>query len=189
MILQLITRFVEMPNHRQIYDVDHIQIDETIHEASDRLNAFIRARYGFDRINEKYIRLRSRVEAERLPSYDNTSGTEVDFSGGGSNGADNAMVMLGNQATDARLHMMREQRAVTDLIHRACRINGKINYRLATALECRYAHFPPMPYEETPKEWPQYFRNRSSAQRAAIKAEAMVVQYVMEQRVAAASAI
>lgn len=185
-------RYMDKPNRNQMFDTEHPDIDDAIYEASDRLNAGFRAWYDYDALNEKYLHLRSRVESGRLPRYANPLGVKADSSGGGSDGMEDAMVDLVEWAKkdlNSINNLWQVQREVTDLIHKACRTKtGKINWRIATVLECRYAHFLPMPYQEIAETWPQYFWSKSAAQWAENKGEAMVAQYVLDQRLAAVSA-
>ena len=179
--------FVEKPGRGQIFDTEHDEIDAAIAEAADELNAAINAWYDYDAAHERHVRLRSRLESGRMPRYGNPLGVKVDSSGGGSNGAEDAMlnlVELGNKDAAARAAFLSAQKRVRDLIRSACRDSktGQMDWRAVTALECRYLNFPQVSYLDMAKKHPNYFRTKSAAQWAATNAEAKVAEYLLTMR-------
>lgn len=169
----------ERPDRSVMYDTEHPTIDAAVSEKTNRLNAARDARDEYDRVYERYIRLRSRLESGRAPRYGNPLGVRVDSSGGGS-GTEDAMltlVELGDRVDAARLKYAAAVADVRALIHKACRPQT----RQAVALEARYLSFPTMSYADVAAKYPTYFRTKDAARWAETQGETAVAQLIYDE--------
>lgn len=156
------------------------RVDNAMNQATAALNEAKKAAIEFDKVNERYIRLRTRAESGRMTMVykQDKLGTKVQSSGRGGNGDDLLIeiVELSKMTDVQRALLLLARERVRNLIEECC---GK-GTREAIALMARHISFPAIPFGDIPRKYPDKFQTKNQANAAYRKGIIKVSQHFLD---------